>query len=121
MARMSSSELAHYVFEHHGCDGCHTLGANGKLGFTERGKLVGKGFEGCIAQLTAMSGIVQVKETDRSAEQKHKVARFEEFGCTTCHQVAPGKLGLTTYGTKLKSLHMACTDVEKTLAAAQKR
>ena len=113
---MSSSELAHYVFEHHGCDGCHTLGANGKLGFTERGKLVGKGFEGCIAQLTAMSAIVQVKETDRTAEQKHKVARFEEFGCTTCHQVAPGKLGLTTYGTKLKSLHMACTDVEKTLA-----
>ena len=120
MARMSSSELAHYVFEHHGCDGCHTLGANGKLGFTERGKLVGKGFEGCIAQLTAMSAIVQVKETDRTAEQKHKVARFEEFGCTTCHQVAPGKLGLTTYGTKLKSLHMACTDVEKTLAT-QKR
>ena len=120
MARMSSSELAHYVFEHHGCDGCHTLGANGKLGFTERGKQVGKGFEGCIALLTSMNAIVQVKETDRSADQKHKAARFQEFGCITCHQVTPGKLGLTNYGTKLKSLHMACTDVEKTLAT-QKR
>ena len=120
MAQMSSNELAHYVFEHHGCNGCHTLGANGKLGFTERGKQVGKGFEGCIALLTSMNGIAQVKETDRSADQKQRAARFQEFGCTTCHQITPGKLGLTSYGTKLKSLHMACTDVENILAA-QKR
>jgi cytochrome c551/c552 len=120
MSQMSSNELAHYVFEHHGCNGCHTLGANGKLGFTERGKQVGKGFEGCIALLTSMNGIAQVKETDRSADQKQKAARFQEFGCTTCHQITPGKLGLTNYGTKLKSLHMACTDVENILAA-QKR
>jgi len=120
MARMSSNELAHYVFEHHGCDGCHTLGANGKLGFTERGKQVGKGFEGCIALLTSMNAIVQVKEADRSADQKHKAAHFQEFGCITCHQVTPGKLGLTNYGTKLKSLHMACTDVEKTLATRKR-
>src|SRR5256885_755702 len=51
MARMSSDELAKYVFDHHGCNNCHTFGANGKLGFTERGKQVGKGFEGCIALL----------------------------------------------------------------------
>jgi cytochrome c551/c552 len=120
MSQMSSNELAHYVFEHHGCNGCHTLGANGKLGFTERGKQVGKGFEGCISLLTSMNGIAQVKEADRSADQKHKAARFQEFGCTTCHQITPGKLGLTSYGTKLKSLHMACTDVENILAA-QKR
>jgi cytochrome c551/c552 len=120
MAKMSSDELAHYVFENHGCTGCHTLGANGKLGFTDRGKEVGKGFEGCIAQLTAMSNIVKLKESDRTEDQKHKVARFQEFGCTTCHQLTPGKLGLTTYGTKLKSLHMACTDVENDLST-QKR
>src|ERR1700722_12677482 len=77
MSKMSSDELAHYVFEHHGCNGCHTLGANGKLGFTERGKQVGKGFEGCIALLTSMNAIVQVKEADRSADQKHKAARFQ--------------------------------------------
>ncbi|SRR5712692_569299 len=120
MSQMSSNELAHYVFEHHGCNGCHTLGANGKLGFTERGKQVGKGFEGCISLLTSMNGIAQVKEADRNADQKQKAARFQEFGCTTCHQITPGKLGLTNYGTKLKSLHMACTDVENILAA-QKR
>lgn len=116
MSKMSSDELAHYVFEHHGCNNCHTLGANGKLGFTERGKQVGKGFEGCISLLTSMNVIAQVKPADRSAEEKQKAARFQEFGCTTCHQIVPGKLGLTAYGTKLKSLHMACTDVERTLA-----
>jgi cytochrome c2 len=117
MSKMSSDELAHYVFEHHGCNNCHTLGANGKLGFTERGTQVGKGFEGCISLLTSMNVIAQVKPADRSGDEKQKAARFEEFGCTTCHQIVPGKLGLTAYGTKLKSLHMACTDVEKILAS----
>jgi cytochrome c551/c552 len=117
MARMSSNDLAKYVFENHGCKNCHTMGADGKLGFTERGKQVGKGFEGCISLLTSMNVIAQVKEADRSAEEKHKAARFQEFGCTTCHQITPGKLGLTAYGTKLKSFHMACTDVERILAA----
>ena len=116
MSKMSSDELAHYVFEHHGCNNCHTLGASGKLGFTERGKQVGKGFEGCISLLTSMNVIAQVKSVDRTAEEKQKAARFKEFGCTTCHQITPGKLGLTSYGTKLKSLHLACTDVEKILA-----
>jgi cytochrome c551/c552 len=116
MSKLTSDELAHYVFAHHGCNSCHTLGANGKLGFTDRGKQVGKGFEGCIALLTSMNVIAQVKSVDRSAEEKQKAARFQEFGCTTCHQITPGKLGLTSYGTKLKSLHMACTDVERILA-----
>lgn len=116
MSKMSSDELAHYVFEHHGCNNCHTMGATSKLGFTERGKQVGKGFEGCIALLTSMNVIAQVKSVDRTAEEKQKAARFQEFGCTTCHQITPGKLGLTSYGTKLKSLHMACTDVENILA-----
>src|SRR5438445_414559 len=35
MARMSSDELARYVFENHGCKNCHTMGTDGKLGFTE--------------------------------------------------------------------------------------
>lgn len=117
MSKMSSDQLAHYVFEHHGCNNCHTLGANGKLGFTARGTQVGKGFEGCISLLTSMNVIAQVKPGDRSADEKQKAARFQEFGCTTCHQIVPGKLGLTAYGTKLKSLHMACTDVEKILSS----
>ena len=109
-------ELAAYVFEHHGCRNCHTLGKGGKLGFTDRGKEVGKNFEGCISLLTSMNVIAQVKEENRTAEEKQKAARFQEFGCTTCHQITPGKLGLTKYGAKLASLHMACTDVQKILS-----
>jgi len=112
----SPDELAGYIFEHHHCDNCHTIGAGGKLGFNERGKEVGKGFEGCISLLTSMNVIAQVKPTNRTDDEKHKVARFEQFGCTTCHQIVPGKLGLTSYGQKLKSMHMACTDVERIIA-----
>jgi hypothetical protein len=112
----SPDELAAYVFEHHHCNNCHTMGAGGKLGFNERGKEVGKGFEGCISLLTSMNVIAQVKPANRSDDEKHKVARFEKFGCTTCHQIVPGKLGLTSYGQKLKSMHMACTDVERIIA-----
>ena len=38
IARMSSSALAKYVFDNQGCTSCHTVSADGKLGFTERGK-----------------------------------------------------------------------------------
>ena len=63
-----------------------------------------------------MNVIAEVKEENRSAEDKRKAARFQEFGCTTCHQITPGKLGLTEVGSKLASLHMACTDVQKILS-----
>lgn len=116
LSSKSPDELAAYVFEHHHCNSCHTLGQGGKLGFTDRGKEVGKNFEGCISLLTSMNVIAQTKPANRSAEEKQKAARFQQFGCTTCHQIVPGKLGLTEYGTKLKSLHMACTDVEKILS-----
>lgn len=109
-------ELAAYLFENHGCKNCHTMGQGGKLGFTDRGKEVGKNFEGCISLLTSMNVIAQTKAANRTAEEKQKAVRFKEFGCTTCHQIVPGKLGLTEYGKKLKSMHMACTDVEKILA-----
>jgi len=116
LSSKSPDELAAYVFEHHHCNTCHTLGQGGKLGFTDRGKEVGKNFEGCISLLTSMNVIAQVKAANRTTEEKTKAARFQQFGCTTCHQITPGKLGLTEYGTKLKSLHMACTDVERILA-----
>jgi molybdopterin converting factor small subunit len=99
-----------------GSSTCHTMGASGKLGFDDRGKEVGKNFEGCISLLTSMNVIAQLKPVNRTAEEKHKAARFQEFGCTTCHQIVPGKLGLTDYGKKLKTLHLACTDVERILA-----
>jgi len=106
-------QLAQYVFDTHGCKGCHTLGHDGKLGYTEKGKQRAAGFEGCINMLTAMTVIVQVPEDKRSSQQRQRAARFEEFGCTACHRLSPGKLSLTEVGAKLKHLHLGCVDIEK--------
>jgi hypothetical protein len=121
MSHMSPNELATYVFEHHGCGTCHTMGSNGKLGYTERGKQVGKGFIGCVSLLTSMNLIAQVDPANRTPDEKEKAVKFREFGCTTCHKIEPGKLGLTSYGIKLKSFHMACTDIEKILSRESKK
>ena|SRR6516164_3803120 len=115
-AGKSQKEMAQYVFENHGCTGCHTAGENGKLGFTEKGQQLATGFEGCIRSLTAMNLIAQVPANQRSADQKKTAQRFNEFGCTLCHQIIPGKLGLTELGNKLTHLHLGCVDIEKTLA-----
>jgi cytochrome c551/c552 len=112
----SPQELAGFIFEHYGCNSCHTLGKAGKLGFTERGKEVGKNFEGCISLLTAMNVIAHVPEEGRTAEEKRKAAHFREFGCAACHQITPGRMGLTEVGSKLASLHMACTDAQRILS-----
>jgi cytochrome c551/c552 len=117
MLQMNTDDLAKYVFEQHGCKNCHTLGKAGRLGLTERGMEVGKNYEGCVSLLTSMNLIAQLKDAERSPADKKTAARFQEFGCTTCHQiVTPGKMGLTSYGAKLKSMHIACTDVEKILS-----
>jgi hypothetical protein len=115
-AGKSQQELAQYVFDTHGCKNCHTVGQQGKLGFTERGRQIGKGFEGCISMLSAMNLIAQVADAQRSAEQRQKAARFEAFGCTFCHKITPGKMGLTEFGAKLTHLHLGCVDVEKLVA-----
>jgi parallel beta-helix repeat protein len=116
-AHKSQQELAQYVFDTHGCKKCHTMGSKGKLGFTELGKQRAQGFEGCISMLTAMTVIVQVSEDKRSAQQRQKAERFEEFSCTTCHKLTPGKLDLTEVGAKLTHLHLGCVDVEKLVAS----
>jgi cytochrome c2 len=110
-------ELGQYVFDTHGCNSCHTVGQGGKLGFTEKGKNLTKGFEGCIRTLTAMNLIAQVPDNQRSPDQRQTAARFNEFGCTLCHKIIPGKMGLTELGTKLTSLHLGCVDVEKLVAS----
>ena len=115
-AGKSQKEQAQYVFDSHGCNRCHTVGQNGKLGFTEKGKQLTQGFEGCIRMLTAMNLIAQIPGNQRSADQRQKAARFEEFGCTLCHQIIPGKMGLTNLGSKLTRLHLGCADVEKQVA-----
>jgi cytochrome c551/c552 len=112
----SSQEIAEFVFAHYGCNSCHTLGKAGRLGFTERGRQVGKNFEGCTSLLTAMNVIVHVREENRTAEDRRKAAQFQEFGCAACHQITPGRMGLTEIGSKLASLHMTCPEVQRLLS-----
>ena len=114
----SQRELGQYVFDTHGCRTCHTMGHDGKLGFTDKGKQRAKGFEGCINMLTAMTVIVHLPEDRRSPEQRQKAERFAEFGCTTCHKLSPGKLQLTEVGAKLAHLHLGCVEVEKLVASS---
>jgi cytochrome c551/c552 len=116
-AGKSNQELAEYIFDTHGCKGCHTVGHDGKLGFTAKGKERAQGFEGCIKMLTAMTVIVQLPAEKRTAQQRQKAERFEEFGCTSCHKLSPGKLELTDVGARLAHLHLGCVDVEKNVAS----
>jgi hypothetical protein len=116
-AGKSQRELAQYLFDTHGCRTCHTIGSEGKLGFTKLGEERAQGFEGCISTLKAMSVIAKVPETQRSATQRRRAERFEEFGCATCHKLTPGKMGLTEEGAKLAHLHLGCVEVEKLISA----
>ena len=116
-AGKSPRELAAYLFDSHGCNNCHTAGKDGKLGFTRKGEDRAQGFQGCISTLKAMTVIAKVPADRRSATQRQRAEQFEEFGCTTCHKVADGKVGVTAVGAKLASLHLGCFDVEKVLAS----
>jgi hypothetical protein len=113
----SQRELAQYVFDTQGCKHCHTVGEGGKLGFTARGGNTAKGFEGCIAMLTAMNHIASAAPDRRTPQQNKKAARFTEFGCTFCHKMASDKIVITEIGAKLANLHLGCADIEKTLAS----
>jgi parallel beta-helix repeat protein len=106
-------ELAQYIFDTKGCKNCHTIGQDGKLGFTDLGKDRARVYEGCISVLTAMTVITKVPKDQRSPTQRRRAERFEEFGCTTCHKPANGKMALTEVGTKLGDLHLGYIDIEK--------
>jgi cytochrome c551/c552 len=114
-AAKSPQQIATYVFGNYGCTNCHTLGAEGKFGFTRQGEQLKSKSEGCVAMLTAMHGIAALPEVRRTAEHKEKLAHFNQYGCTACHRVSYGTVELTEVGTQLRTLHMACTDVEKIL------
>jgi parallel beta-helix repeat protein len=117
-AHKSQQELAQYVFDTHGCKTCHTVGQNGKLGFTSRGQQAGVNYEGCIRLLTDANLIAKLPESRLSDQQRHEAARFKEFGCTFCHNVGTNNVGLTPVGAKLTHLHLGCVDIEKQLARA---
>ena len=109
-------ELAEHLFDTHGCRTCHTAGKDGKLGFTKKGEEQAQGFQGCISTLKAMMVVAKVPANQRSATQRQRAQRFEDFGCATCHKVADGKVDPTPVGAKLSHLHLGCVDVEKLVA-----
>jgi cytochrome c551/c552 len=121
IAHMSSGALTKYVFDNQGCRSCHTVSVDGKLGFTDRGKQLSKGFEGCTSLLSSMNVIAQVPQASRTPDEKAAAARFQEFGCATCHQIVPGTMGLTKYAPKLKSLHLICTEIQCTTCEGEKK
>lgn len=109
----SPHEIGTYIFNHYGCKNCHSLSSAGKFGYTAAGEQLKTKSEGCVAMLTSIHRIVSLPETNRTDEHRTKLAHFNEYGCTACHQISLGTVGLTEVGANLKELHMACTDVQK--------
>ena len=114
-AAKSPQQIATFIYDSYGCKNCHTLGTSGTFGYTAVGEQLKSKSEGCISMLTAMHGIASLPEERRTAEHKEKLAHFNQYGCTACHRVSYGTVDLTEVGAQLRSLHMACTDVEKIL------
>jgi cytochrome c551/c552 len=108
-------EVAGYIFDNYGCKNCHTIASGGKFGYTAQGEQLKKKSEGCIALLTTVSRVVTLPEADRTADQREKLVHFKAYGCTACHRISFGNVELTEVGAKLKTIHLACTDVQKVL------
>ena len=120
IARMDSGPLTKYVFDHKGCDNCHTLSANWQLGLTDQGQQISGSFEGCAGLLTAMNVVGELPAAERTPDETQVADRFQQFGCATCHQITPGKMALTDYGTKMKSLHAAACTTDTCCAVPRK-
>ena len=114
-AAKSAHEIATYIFDNYGCKNCHTIASGGKFGYTEMGEKLKNKSEGCISMLTSVSKILTLPEADRTAAHKEKLAHFNDYGCTACHRISFGSVGLTEVGLKLQTMHLACTDVQKVL------
>src|SRR5437660_4029491 len=85
-AAKSPMQIATYIFGNYGCKNCHTLGTDGKFSFTTEGEQLKSKSEGCISMLTAVHGIAAMPEVRRTAEDKQKLAHFNQYGCTACHR-----------------------------------
>jgi cytochrome c551/c552 len=114
-AAKTAHEVAMYIFDNYGCKQCHTVASGGKFGYTAMGQQLKNKSEGCIALLTTVSRVVTLPEANRTTEYKEKLAHFNNYGCTACHRISFGSVELTEVGAKLKTMHLACTDVERVL------
>ena len=72
----SPTELAHYVFDTQGCKTCHTVGQDGKLGYTATGKERAQGFEGTLRAVLLLIQAgpgAQVRRDGRSVQASMRV------------------------------------------------
>jgi cytochrome c2 len=111
LAKMSRRELAQYIFKHNGCDSCHALSAQGRLGYTAHGLQVSRQAEGCVDLLTAVKAISEKPPAQWTAAEHTTYAHFGEFGCTACHEIRDGELRPTALGERLGNLHVSCPAV----------
>src|SRR5581483_4063937 len=107
--------LAAKVFKEHNCGTCHTLGSKGQFGYTAHGLEIKKQSLGCVDLLNAMTKLNSVPEERWTSDDQAKVHDFSEFGCTQCHQMTGHGMELTELGSKLRTAHMSCPEVEKLL------
>ena len=114
-AAKSAHEIATYIFDNYGCKNCHTVASGGKFGYTAMGEQLKNKSEGCISMITSVRRIVTLPEDKRTPENNEKLAHFKDYGCTACHRISFGSVGLTEVGLKLQTMHLACTDVQQIL------
>jgi hypothetical protein len=107
--------LAAKVFKEHNCGSCHTLGSKGQFGYTAHGLEIKQKSLGCVDLLNLMTQLTSVPEERWTPDQQAKVHSFHEFGCTQCHQMTSHGMELTEVGSKLRSAHLSCPEVEKVL------
>jgi len=107
--------LAAKIFKEHNCGSCHTLGSKGQFGYTAHGLEIKKQSLGCVDLLTQMTKLTSVPEERWTSDEQAKVHDFHEFGCTQCHQMTSHGMEMTELGSKLRTAHMSCPEVEKIL------
>ena len=109
-AGKDSEAIAHFVLETYHCQDCHQINDEHKLILTDEMQQKAPPFQGCKPLLAGMNVIMQVPTADRTSDQQRMADQFQEYGCTFCHQISPGKLGLTDIGDKLGFFHQGCKE-----------
>ncbi len=102
--------VAQFVLETYDCNACHTIDETHKLVLTEQVRQTNPPFTGCRPLLADMNIIDQLPDAERTPEERKKAIQFKEYGCVFCHEVVPGKMGLTDIGDQLGFFHQGCSE-----------
>jgi hypothetical protein len=102
--------VAQFVLETYDCNTCHTIDETHKLVLTEQIQRTNPPFPGCRPLLADMNIIDQLPDAERTPEEKKKAQQFKEYGCSFCHEIVPGKMGLTDIGDQLGFFHQGCSE-----------